>query len=124
MYPTLFMSHGAPNTILGDSYTKDNIVNFSKTLQKPKYIIIFSAHYVTGDLQIIDYDASGLMYDFYGFEKESKYNISVQKTDCWDYEDNYTNGSFNYLVELEIDSLKYIRRKLLFGLQSLQGLKS
>ncbi len=82
MYPTLFMSHGAPNTILGDSYTKENIVNFSKTLQKPKYIIIFSAHYVTQNLQIIDYDASGLMYDFYGFEKELydfEYEITSKK---------------------------------------------
>ncbi len=54
---------------------------------------------------------------------ESKYSVSVQKTNCWDDEDNYTNGSFNYLVELEIDNLKYIRRKFLYGMQNLQGLK-
>ncbi|MGA1931668.1 DODA-type extradiol aromatic ring-opening family dioxygenase [Arcobacter sp. YIC-464] len=70
MYPTLFISHGAPNIILGNSFSKKNINKFSKTLDKPKYIIIFSAHYLTNDLKILDYEKPELLYDFYGFEKE------------------------------------------------------
>lgn len=70
MFPSLFISHGAPNIVLGNSKSKRNINKFAKTLKKPKYIIIFSAHYVTNDLKIIDYKKPELLYDFYGFEKE------------------------------------------------------
>lgn len=56
MYPSLFISHGAPNIILGNSFSKKNIKKFTKTLKKPKYIIIFSAHYITNDLKILDYE--------------------------------------------------------------------
>lgn len=70
MYPTLFISHGAPNIILGDSSSKKNISKFAKSIEKPKYIIIFSAHYLTNDLKILDYEKTELLYDFYGFEKE------------------------------------------------------
>ncbi|RXJ64980.1 dioxygenase, partial [Halarcobacter ebronensis] len=47
MYSSLFISHGAPNIILQNSLSKANIKSFAKGLKKPKYIIIFSAHYVT-----------------------------------------------------------------------------
>ena len=70
MYPSLFISHGAANIILGNSFSKKNIKKFAKTLEKPKYIIIFSAHYITNDLKILDYEKPELLYDFYGFEKE------------------------------------------------------
>lgn len=82
MYPTLFISHGAPNIILGNSKTLKNINKFSKTLEKPKYIIIFSAHYVTKDLRILDYEKPELLYDFYGFEEglyEYEYEINSDK---------------------------------------------
>jgi 4,5-DOPA dioxygenase extradiol len=70
MYPTLFVSHGAPNIILGESITKTNLKKLAKTINKPKYIIIFSAHYTSQKLEMINYEAKELMYDFYGFEKE------------------------------------------------------
>ncbi len=102
MYPTLFMSHGAPNTILGESISKTNISKFADTLEKPKYIIIFSAHYVTQDLQIIDYDASGLMYDFYGFEKELydfQYEISSNKNIILKIEEHLKKDNIKVKVE-------------------------
>jgi 4,5-DOPA dioxygenase extradiol len=70
MFPSLFISHGAPNIILTESKSKKNIGKFAKKLAKPKYIIIFSAHYVTNELKIIDYEKPELLYDFYGFEPE------------------------------------------------------
>lgn len=82
MFPSLFISHGAPNIILGNSNSKKNINKFAKTLEKPKYIIIFSAHYVTNDLKIIDYEKPELLYDFYGFEPELyeyDYEIKTEK---------------------------------------------
>jgi 4,5-DOPA dioxygenase extradiol len=79
MYPTLFISHGAPNIILSDSKSKRNIQKISRILDIPKYIIIISAHYVTKDLKIISPKANKIMYDFYGFEDEMykvKYEIN------------------------------------------------
>ncbi len=79
MNPTLFISHGAPNIILSDIKSKKNIKKLAQSLETPKYIIIFSAHYLTKDLKIISSDANKIMYDFYGFEDELykvKYEIN------------------------------------------------
>lgn len=70
MNPTLFISHGAPNIILSNIKSKKNIFNLAQSLQIPKYIVIFSAHYLTKDLKIISPKANKIMYDFYGFEDE------------------------------------------------------
>jgi len=83
MHSSLFISHGAPNIILQDSLSKANIKSFARDLKKPKYIIIFSAHYVTNDLKIINYENNDLLYDFYGFEKELyeyEYEIKSDKS--------------------------------------------
>ncbi len=77
MYPTLFISHGAPNIILGDSKSKKNIERLGAELPMPKYIIIVSAHYVTRSLKVINPTANKIMYDFYGFEDEL-YNIQFE----------------------------------------------
>ena len=45
MYPTLFISHGAPNIILSDIKSKQNIKKLANSLEKPKYIIIFSVRF-------------------------------------------------------------------------------
>lgn len=79
MNPTLFISHGAPNIILSDIASKKCIEALAQSLKMPKYIIIFSAHYLTKDLKIISGDANKIMYDFYGFEDELykiKYEIN------------------------------------------------
>jgi len=70
MYPTLFISHGAPNVVLYESNTIKNFKEFSKRLKRPEFIIIFSAHYLSDELKIIDYSSNDLLYDFYGFEQE------------------------------------------------------
>ena len=79
MNPTLFISHGAPNIILSDIKSKQKIRDLTNNLEMPKYIIIFSAHYLTKDLKIINPDTNKIMYDFYGFEDELykvKYEIN------------------------------------------------
>ena len=79
MNPTLFISHGAPNIILSDIKSKKNIKKLAQNIKIPKYIIIFSAHYLTNDLKIISPKANKIMYDFYGFEEELykvKYEIN------------------------------------------------
>ncbi len=77
MNPTLFISHGAPNIILSDIKSKQNIKKLANSLEKPKYIIIFSAHYLTKDLKIVSPNTNKIMYDFYGFEDEL-YKVKYQ----------------------------------------------
>ncbi len=98
IFPSLFISHGAPNIVLQNTQSNKNINSFSKTLRKPKYIIIFSSHYLTKDLKIINYTTKDLMYDFYGFERELyeyKYDISSNK--------EISLKVFNHLKENGID---------------------
>ena len=78
MYPTLFISHGAPNIILGNSKSKRVLKKVGKKLAIPKYIIIVSAHYVTRNLKVINPSANKIMYDFYGFEDEL-YKVQYEK---------------------------------------------
>lgn len=74
MFPSLFLSHGAPNTILKKVDTKTNLRKLGNSLEKPKYIVMVSAHWCSRGLRIINPLSNSLMYDFYGFENEL-YNI-------------------------------------------------
>lgn len=102
MNPTLFISHGAPNIILGNSITKNNIKKFTQTLEKPKYIIIISAHYLTKDLKVMNYETDGLMYDFYGFENELynfKYEIKSDKKVTLDLIEKLKNENIDITID-------------------------
>lgn len=70
MQPTLFISHGAPNTLLKESQIKNNLRMIRETLSNPQYIVVISSHWVTKGIEIINPLTQELMYDFYGFEKE------------------------------------------------------
>ena len=68
--PVFYISHGAPNTVLYESRTKNNLKKLEKYLRKGEYIIMVSAHWASDKLHIIEPSAHKLMYDFYGFERE------------------------------------------------------
>jgi 4,5-DOPA dioxygenase extradiol len=70
MFPTFFISHGAPNTVLKPSLSKKNLRSISETMSMPNYIIVISSHWISRNLEIINPASNELMYDFYGFEKE------------------------------------------------------
>lgn len=83
MFPSLFISHGAPNTILKETATKNNLRSIQESLGRPKYIVVISAHWVTSTLEMISPTSNEQMYDFYGFEKELyefKYELSSNET--------------------------------------------
>lgn len=70
MLPTLFISHGSPQLVI----MKHEVSNFFKQLpkmfEKPKYIIIVSAHWASYGLKILAREEPSIIYDFYGFPKE------------------------------------------------------
>ena len=102
MNPTLFISHGAPNIILSDIKSKQNIKKLADSLEKPKYIIIFSAHYLTKDLKIISPEANKIMYDFYGFEDELykvKYEINSDENLTLDLIEKLKKENINISID-------------------------
>lgn len=110
MKPTLFISHGAPNTLLKESQTKNNLRMIRETLPNPKYIVVISSHWMTKGIEIINPLACELMYDFYGFEKELyafKYPMSsselytqwvITQLTNWKPKINYERKSFDHGV--------------------------
>lgn len=102
MFPSLFLSHGAPNTILKKVNTISNLRKLGDNLEKPKYIVMVSAHWCTRGLKIISPLANDLMYDFMGFEPEMykiKYPI---KSDI-----NYTNKLLELLKDFDVTTDTY-----------------
>jgi 4,5-DOPA dioxygenase extradiol len=100
MYPSLFISHGAPNTVLYDYKAKANLKNFAKTLEKPKYIVMVSPHWCTKDLRIINPSVSKIMYDFYGFEKEL-YEVTYEISSDESYTKNLLNALEDFNPQID-----------------------
>ena len=52
MMPSVFISHGAPNRVMGQSPAKKFLESFAESINTPKAIVIFSAHWFSKELQI------------------------------------------------------------------------
>jgi len=69
--PTFFLSHGSPMMAVENSPTSQFIKNLSNTIEKPKAIIVFSAHFdLQKDIVITSSQAPKTIHDFYGFPQE------------------------------------------------------
>ena len=68
--PAFFIAHGSPmNAIEQNSYT-DRLIKLGEDIEKPKAIMVISAHWVTKGSFITSQDAPKEIYDFYGFPEE------------------------------------------------------
>ncbi len=70
MFPSIFISHGSPYLCLTKYEAANFLRNLPQLFEKPKYIIIFSAHWTTRELRILSNPNPNIIYDFYGFPKE------------------------------------------------------
>lgn len=69
--PSIFVSHGAPNLILGQSAAKQFLATLSAMLPaRPKAILVVSAHWETDQPMISAPVVNDTIYDFGGFERE------------------------------------------------------
>lgn len=68
--PTLFISHGAPNMILHGGRTHDFLKDLGRSLEKPKAILVVSAHWETEVPMLTAHPHPQTIHDFYGFEPE------------------------------------------------------
>ena len=69
-FPSLFLSHGAPNLALHNSQAKDFLEKFGRELGKPKAILIATAHFETRTPCLTADVQPETIYDFRGFEPE------------------------------------------------------
>ncbi|WP_026608169.1 DODA-type extradiol aromatic ring-opening family dioxygenase [Methylocapsa acidiphila] len=74
-FPTLFVSHGAPNLLLHESPARDFLAGFCQTLVdrglgRPQAILVASAHFEMAVPSVCADEKPGLIYDFKGFEEE------------------------------------------------------
>jgi 4,5-DOPA dioxygenase extradiol len=69
-FPSLFISHGAPNILLHASETRTFWEGLSARLSRPSAILIMSAHFAAARPTFEAGAHPGMIYDFGGFEPE------------------------------------------------------
>ncbi|MCC2111514.1 MAG: dioxygenase [Hyphomicrobiales bacterium] len=69
-FPTLFVSHGAPDMVLRANAARDFLAGYGERLGKPKTILAVSAHFASDRPTIAADSAPSMIYDFYGFPDE------------------------------------------------------
>jgi len=65
--PTLFLSHGAPTLLLDDCPTSEFLRAFGPTLERPRAILMISAHWEAGESRLLGASRPDTLHDFYGF---------------------------------------------------------
>jgi 4,5-DOPA dioxygenase extradiol len=69
-FPTLFLSHGAPNLTLYANPARDFLSKLAGEIGKPQAIIIASAHFESSVPSFSADEKPGMLYDFKGFEAQ------------------------------------------------------
>lgn len=64
--PAIFFGHGSPMNCLGGAYA-DEWTSFGKTIEKPRAILMISAHWETDGAAVTAMDAPRTIHDFSGF---------------------------------------------------------
>ncbi len=70
MLPTLFLSHGAPYLAIADSPARDFLRTLPGLFEKPKAILVISAHWETAQPTVNAVETNATIHDFGGFAPE------------------------------------------------------
>ena len=70
--PLIFIGHGSPMNALEDNVYTESWKKIARSiLEKPRAILMFSAHWMTeGETCISTREKPGMIYDMYGFPPE------------------------------------------------------
>jgi len=66
-FPVLFLGHGSPMNAIEENEFVDGFRNIGKTFQKPKAILVISAHWETRGTFVTAMDNPPTIHDFGGF---------------------------------------------------------
>ena len=69
MLPTIFLSHGAPTLPLMDSPATTFLRGLAERFERPKAILVASAHWETERPDVTAVAVNGTIHDFYGFPR-------------------------------------------------------
>ncbi len=67
LFPSVFVSHGAPTLILETSAGRDFLAGLGRRLGRPSAILAVSAHWTTRDAAVSGAEAPETIHDFQGF---------------------------------------------------------
>jgi 4,5-DOPA dioxygenase extradiol len=67
--PSLFLSHGAPTLPLNDTPARSFLQQIGHTLERPKAILVISAHWETATPTVNAVDSNETIHDFGGFPR-------------------------------------------------------
>ena len=70
MLPAIFLSHGAPTLPLVDCPARDFLKGFGESMERPKAILVASAHWETEEPMVTAVPVNDTIHDFYGFPRE------------------------------------------------------
>jgi 4,5-DOPA dioxygenase extradiol len=65
--PTLYISHGSPMLAITPSPSRDFLIDYGKSILKPRAIVIASAHFETSRPVVVGDAKPGMIYDFGNF---------------------------------------------------------
>jgi aromatic ring-opening dioxygenase catalytic subunit (LigB family) len=86
MLPSIFVSHGSPMLSILNNKTTKFLKELPLMFDKPKYILVISAHWTTNKLEILSNHKPFVLYDFHGFPKElyeQEYKASSKEFHDW-----------------------------------------
>ena len=67
--PAIFVSHGAPTLAIEPGLIGPRLAALSKSLPKPRAILVVSPHWMSRELQVMTNPAPQTMHDFGGFPR-------------------------------------------------------
>ena len=70
MFPTLFVSHGAPTFALQPGQAGPQLAAFTAALPRPRAVLVVSPHWMTAGLEVSTAAMPATLYDFGGFPDE------------------------------------------------------
>lgn len=68
--PALFIGHGSPMNIIADNAFTRDLKTIGQTIERPKAILVISAHWLTRGTFISSSSKPETIHDFYGFPQE------------------------------------------------------
>ncbi len=97
--PVLFIGHGSPMNAIDDNKYTQFLNNLSKTIEPPKAIIVFSAHWLTEGTFITSSEKPKQIYDFYGFPDEL-YKVKYEADGLPEIANQIVNDNFGVQTDV------------------------